>query len=108
MNSCRTDVRRVKIHVNILPKPLKMTLEIVTPARTPITQMVPISNQSDRDWKCKIILLSDRPEFSIRMDKLNKDIICKRGAEVNIPLCFSPTWIGKVEARLIVSNLTTN
>lgn len=53
-------------------------------------------------------LITDRTEFSIKMDKVNKEIICKKGTEFSLPLSFSPTWIGKVDAKLIVSNLTTN
>lgn len=85
----------MKVHVNVLPKPLKLSLEMVTPARTPIVQMVPIVNQGEKDWRCKVVLSTDRTEFAVKIDKVNKEVVCKRGTEFQIPLAFSPMWVGK-------------
>jgi hypothetical protein len=57
----KNDIRVFRIFLNIIPKPLKLDLEIKCPARNTVSQMVPIINKSDKDWKFRVNLQSDSP-----------------------------------------------
>lgn len=96
--------------LTILPKPVKLQVEMTASARSQAIQNLPVVNTSDRDWRIRIHLLADRPEFFIKLDKAvnNKDLICKRGSQLQLPLCFQPDWICRVESKLVLSNLTTS
>jgi hypothetical protein len=60
-NHNKTDVRRFKVCINVIPKPIKLAIEMVAPARSQVIQNIPITNNSDRDWRLKIQLPSDKP-----------------------------------------------
>jgi hypothetical protein len=45
----------------VIPKPIKLAIEMVAPARSQVIQNIPITNNSDRDWRLKIQLPSDKP-----------------------------------------------
>ena len=55
-NLDKTDVRRYKLLVNPLPKPVKAALEFKVPAREVITQELPIINSSQQDWHIKALI----------------------------------------------------
>jgi hypothetical protein len=61
INSHKTDVRRIKVCINVVPKPVKLAFEMVAPARTQVVQNVPIVNNSNQDWRLKILLSADIP-----------------------------------------------
>lgn len=58
-NSDKTDVRKYKILVNALPKPIKAQIEMNCSARENVIQEIPIVNPSDRDWSIKVTLATD-------------------------------------------------
>lgn len=60
-NLQRTDVRKLRVCLSILPKPVKLQVEMVTPARTQTVQNLPIVNNTDRDWRMRVHLRTDRP-----------------------------------------------
>jgi len=53
-NANRTDVRRYKLQVTALPKPVKATLEMTAPAKEVVVQEIPIVNNSDKDWHIRV------------------------------------------------------
>lgn len=58
-NTDKTDVRKYKIMVNALPKPVKAAIEMVCPAREQVVQEIPIVNPTEREWTIKVTMLSD-------------------------------------------------
>jgi hypothetical protein len=59
INETKTDVRRIRIQVTSLPKPIKALLDFVIPAREIVSQEIPIVNNTDRDFNLKITLIGD-------------------------------------------------
>ncbi len=51
------DVRRFKISLNIVHKPLSQELIMTTTARKPICQLIPLDNTSGKDWKIKAAIV---------------------------------------------------
>jgi hypothetical protein len=49
----KTDIRRIKLHLNLASKPIVSDLIIKTTARVPIIQPIPIENTSAKDWRVK-------------------------------------------------------
>lgn len=47
------------MNLTALPKPVKLLLEMKTPAREVVFQDFPIFNDSDRDWYLKVALTGD-------------------------------------------------
>lgn len=37
-----------------------------------------------------------------------KEVLCKKGQTQFLTLVWNPSWITRLEARLLISNLTTN
>ncbi|CAD8050766.1 unnamed protein product [Paramecium sonneborni] len=71
VNETKTDVRRFRIQITSLPKPIMVTLEMTIPAREIVTQEIPIVNNTDRDFNLKINLVGD-DRFSILGDGQSK------------------------------------
>jgi len=59
INQDKTDVRRIKLHLNLASKPIVSDLIIKTTARVPIIQPIPIENTSIKDWRVKATLTED-------------------------------------------------
>lgn len=55
----KNDIRVFRIFLNIIPKPLKLDLELKCPARNTVSHIIPIVNKSDRDWKFRVNLQSE-------------------------------------------------
>lgn len=53
-NLDKTDVRKYRVVINCLPKPIKAQMEMMCPARESVVQEIPIVNPSDRDWTIKV------------------------------------------------------
>ena len=136
-NSDRTDVRRYRVTVNALPKPIKAVIEIACPARETIVQEIPIVNPSDRDWTIKLQLTSDSVpggggalfqllnlcnQSQLNVDDsqgvvkvptlkgggVQRDILVKRKSTVSLQLTFAPKWICKAEGHISMQNHMTN
>jgi hypothetical protein len=134
-NADKTDVRKYRILINALPKPVKAVMEMVCPAREQVVQEIPIVNPSDREWTIKIQLLSDQnangtPIFSLlntaphreqqekedssrgpivpKNTNAYKDVVVKRKQTLTLQLVFNPRWITEATGQLTLTNPTTN
>lgn len=58
-NAEKTDVRRIKVHVNLGNKPIMSEIIMKTTARVPIIQPIPIENPTGKDWRIKATLTQD-------------------------------------------------
>ena len=55
-NPERHDIRVLEIEVEAKPKTSRYTLEVRAPSRSTVTQAIPITNNSDKDWTIKAIV----------------------------------------------------
>jgi hypothetical protein len=56
INQERTDVRRIRVTVTAIPKPVRATIEMTCPARETLVQDIPICNATDRDFVIKVVI----------------------------------------------------
>lgn len=109
-NAEKTDVRRYRLVITVQPKPLKAILEMNVPARSEVTQNLPIVNHTEKDWSIRISWLPDASKngayFSIP-SQYAKEFPVKRKSTGNFPVTFKPRWAQRAEARLIMSNAVT-
>jgi len=89
----------------------RAALNFHTQARRPITQDIPVTNPTDKDWtiKCVLTQKEGRNEFTGPREIVAK----KRGASgqalvTTYPLQFSPEWVCDAAAHLALQNLSTN
>jgi len=109
-NRAKTDVRRYKVLFTVQPKPLKAILEMNVPARSEVTQNLPIVNNTDRDWTIKILWQPEATKngnyFSIP-SQYSTTLPVKKNSIGNFPITFKPKWVNKAEARLTMTNPLT-
>ncbi|KAL4497051.1 hypothetical protein ABPG72_002207 [Tetrahymena utriculariae] len=136
-NPEKYDIRRYKLVVTSLPKPVKAALEFTAAAKETVVQEIPVVNTTDKDWMIKINLIPNEEmngrcffvgnkaalsvgEQSVRSQmssNLNpnlqqiqsiRDVLVKKKGTANIPVQFTPLWICLAEAKLIMTNPVTN
>jgi hypothetical protein len=94
----------------IQPKALKAILEMNVPARSEVTQNLPIVNNTERDWNIKITWLPDPTKngnYFIINSSYSSTFPVKRNSIGNFPITFKPKWAYIAEAKLIMSNPLT-
>lgn len=109
-NKSKTDVRRYRLIFTIQPKPLKAILEMNVPARSEVTQNLPVVNNTDRDWNIKITWMPDNSKngnYFIINSAFSSSFPVKRNSIGNFPITFKPKWAYQAEAKLIMSNPLT-
>jgi hypothetical protein len=105
MNQSKTDVRIYDVLITVYPKVVKAQLELVTPARIPIEQMIPVINSLDKDCAIKVTF-EDIKEGSNFVIPHNFN--AKRKTTTLFPLKFNPTWMVEAEGILTLHNPMTN
>ena len=109
-NKAKTDVRRYRVIFTIQPKALKAILEMNVPARSEVTQNLPIVNNTERDWNIKITWMPDPAKngnYFIINSNYSTSFPVKRNSIGNFPITFKPKWAAVAEAKLIMSNPLT-
>lgn len=109
-NKSKTDVRRYRVVFTIQPKPLKAILEMNVPARSEVTQNLPIVNNTERDWNIKITWQPDNAKngnYFIINSAYATSFPVKRNSIGNFPITFKPKWAYQAEAKLTMSNPLT-
>ena len=90
-NAEKTDVRRLRLLMTVQPKPLKAILEMSVPARSSVTQNLPIVNNTDKDWIIKVQWVPDVTKngsyFSVP-EQFKRDFPVKKQSVGNFPLTF--------------------
>ena len=96
--------------MTVQPKPLRAILEMSVPARSQITQNLPIVNNTQKDWAIKVVwepnAMKNGHYFSIP-EQFKKEFQVKKQSVGNFPLTFKPKWVQKAEAHLILTNSLT-
>ncbi len=109
-NAEKTDIRRYRLVITVQPKPLKAILEMNVPARSEVTQNLPIVNNTEKDWSIKVTWTPDSLKngnyFSIP-GQYTKDFPVKKKSTGNFPVTFKPKWAAKAEAKLVLLNPVT-
>lgn len=135
MNENKTDVRRLRLTVTSLPKPVKATIFMKVPARETVVQEIPILNQTDRDFMIRVSLTGEDDHnahfFQIlnqqalqqqqssqthhsqqNLQQLkkakNKEQVIKKKTNGAILVAFCPPWVCQAEAKLTLYNPLTN
>ena len=109
-NKSKTDVRRYRVVFTIQPKPLKAILEMSVPARSEVTQNLPIVNNTERDWNIKITWTPDNSKngnYFVINGSYSSSFPVKRNSIGNFPITFKPKWAYPAEAKLVMSNPLT-
>lgn len=78
---------------------------MVTPARIPIDQNIPIINSTDKDCAIKV---SFEDVKNSNYFTFPNTFIAKRKNTSNFPLKFTPPWIVECEGVLTLHNPNTN
>ena len=106
-NSANNDIRVYDLNMTINPKVIKFSLEMVTNARVPIIQDLPVPNSNIFDVIIKPafeIIEGDRNYFDLNL----KPFKVKKKTVANYHLRFNSMWISKCKGRLTLVNNTTN
>lgn len=88
-------MRRYRIIFTIQPKPLKAILEMNVPARSEVTQNLPIVNNTERDWNIKITWAPDNSKngnYFLINPAYSSSFPVKRNSIGNFPVTFKPKW----------------
>ena len=102
VNTLKTDFRALDILVSVKPKKARISLEMTTTARNVVTQDVPITNGSEKDWNVKVRLIQEGDAFSV-----SRDFIVRKKTTGNCVVTFKPDWVCQVTARLEIDVVTT-
>ena len=97
-NKFKTDVRRYKVVFTVQPKPLKAILEMNVPARSEVTQNLPVVNNTDRDWTIKILWQPDpnkNGNYFYIPSQYSTTFPVKKNSIGNFPITFKPKWVHK-------------
>ena len=92
------DIRVFELNATVLMPDGKMVLEFVGPARQPIYQDIPISNESERDWLLSAFIRGDG--FSCP-----KSLTVPRGGSNAIQVSFTGPHAGKFDGNLQLKNV---
>ena len=80
------------------------------PARSEVTQNLPIVNNTEKDWSIKVTWVPDPLKngnyFSVP-GQFSKDFPVKKKSTGNFPVTFKPKWAYKAEAKLVLANPIT-
>lgn len=103
VSTLKTDLRALDIVVTVKPKKARISLEMTTTARNIVTQEIPITNNSDKDWNVKIRLIQEGDAFSV-----SRDFAVRKKTSGNCTVTFKPEWVCTVTARLEMDVVTTS
>ena len=103
-NRLRTDIRVLDLLVTVLPRKTHITFEMVTQARVPISQEIPIVNSGDKDWNVKVHL--SQPED--QLFTVTRDFQVRRRNTGTCVVTFKPEWVCEVKAKLELEVVATN
>lgn len=80
------------------------------PARSRVTQNLPIVSTTEKDWSIKVTWTPDSLKngnyFSIP-GQYTKGLSRKKKSTGNFPVTFKPKWAAKAEAKLVLLNPVT-
>ena len=107
-NQSATDIRKYKVVLTAVARPLKYELEIKTPANRSLTQPLPLVNVSN-EKNCYSVTLSVPSEaakgcFILESDR---ESWVEAHEQKVVPFTFKPRQQGVVNAYLKMENLTT-
>mmetsp|Transcript_140642 Transcript_140642/g.244902 ORF Transcript_140642/g.244902 Transcript_140642/m.244902 type:complete len:2974 (-) Transcript_140642:636-9557(-) len=94
------DVRTLEVEGRSRAPGMKAELEFICPARQQITQDIPITNKSEKDWVISSALIGEN--FSAP-----REVRVPAGRTKNFPLIFSPSWMCDVKGTLTLKNNET-
>jgi len=103
VSTLKTDLRALDILVTVKPKKARISLEMTTTARNIVTQDIPITNNSDKDWNVKIRLSQEGEAFSV-----SRDFAVRKKTTGHCQVTFRPEWVCQVTARLEMDVVTTS
>lgn len=108
-NSTRTDVRIYQLEITVMPKKVKALLEMTTPARIPLTQVIPIINTLDSEVFIKVTMERVKNGEAFRLPFTQDQQGFKVGREpYQLKLVFEPEWVYEALAKLTLNNRDTN
>jgi hypothetical protein len=80
------------------------------PARSEVTQNLPIVNNTERDWNIKITWTPDASKngsYFLINPAYSSSFSVKRNSIGNFPITFKPKWAHQAEAKLVMNNPLT-
>lgn len=80
------------------------------PARSEVTQNLPIVNNTEKDWSIKVTWVPDplkNGNYLSVPGQFSKDFPVKKKSTGNFPVTFKPKWAYKAEAKLVLANPIT-
>ena len=108
----KLDVRVVTVLCSVQPKPVNVDLDLVCPLRQSISQELPVSNRSDKEWAVQARISVEA--YGAAAEKLanaftgSGDFKVPAGQTCSYTLTFRPATLGPVTGKLVLTNLTTN
>jgi hypothetical protein len=93
------DVRVIEVGANVSMPDSKMALEFNGPARTRITQMIPIKNESKRDWSLVVTLQG-------KGFTAPKGLLVPSEQSASLEVSFYAAKAGKYAGQLLLRNTT--
>ena len=111
----KLDVRVVTVLCSVQPKPVNVDLDLVCPLRQSISQELPVSNRSDKEWAVQARISVEAAEaYGAAAEKLanaftgSGDFKVPAGQTCSYTLTFRPAALGPVTGKLVLTNVTTN
>jgi len=107
-NGTRTDVRIFNLEITVMPKKVKALLEMVTPARIPLVQNIPIINTLDTDVQVKMSVERIKNAEAFKLPFPDGHTIKVGKEPYQLKLTFEPEWTHECQAKLTLFNKDTN
>ena len=101
-NALKTDIRVLEVNVSVKPRKAKLTLEMTTFARLSLSQEIPITNNSDKDWSIRTRLTQESDFF-----QASKDFVVRKRSSGGCLVTFKPDWVCETAARLEIEVIST-
>ena len=96
------DVRVFELEGLASAKSTIQTLDFICPSRQSITQIIPITNNTNKDWTLKVNLKQETNGHKCYSGP--SEFVATAGKTTNYPLVFKPQWIGQYNGTLTLSN----
>eukprot|EP01032_Pedospumella_encystans_P007939 gene7939-9469_t len=91
------DVRVIEVSANVAMPDAKMALEFNGPARQRLTQLIPVHNESAKDWNLQVTLQG-------KGFQCPKTLLVPAGQSANLEVTFFTSKAGKFAGQLLLRN----
>jgi hypothetical protein len=107
-NSTRTDVRIYELDITVAPKKVKALLEMTSPARIPITQIIPLINTLESDVNVKVMITKIKNSEAFKLNVTENSYFKVTRVPYQLILTFDPEWTYESQASMNVFYKETN